>query len=157
MPKIIINPEVFNDQRDAKAVAWNEALRIWMEANKFIPKFIVTEKQQEFFQDTAYSQDELMLKRTIIARIITHDTSVADVTEPERAECVRLLEDILKKYKGDDLQTVSELLQALPKAGDYGEPEAGTESPDAEELEEPDTEDLESPRAPEQQDNETSE
>jgi hypothetical protein len=133
MPKIILNPEVFNDQRDAKAVAWNEALRIWQEETKFIPAFVITAEQQEFFEDTAYANDELMLKRTIMARIITHDTSVAEITKPQYTECRRLLNDIIQKYKGEDVAVVRELLAALPKPGRYGEPVAGTEAPGADE------------------------
>lgn len=134
MPKIVINPEVFKDQRDALAVAWNEGLRVFMEEHDFKPRFMVTPKQQEFFQDTAYAEDELMLKRTILARIITHDTSVADVTEEEHAECVRLLTLILRKYKGPDSEIVKRLLEGLPGVGDSGTPESGYEGAGAPEA-----------------------
>lgn len=133
MPKIVINPEVFQDKRDALAVAWNEGLRVFMEEHSFVPKFTVTQKQEEFFADTAYASDEVMLKRTILARIITHDTSVADVTEEEHAECVRLLSLVLRKYKGPDTAIVNRLLDGLPEVGDSGEPESGYSGQDEEE------------------------
>lgn len=131
MPKIVINPEVFQDNREALAVAWNEALRIWMEENKFNPGFEVTDKQREFFADTAYSADELMLKRTIVARIITHDTSVSDITPEQNESCRLLLETILKTYKGPDVEMVRVLLKDLQPPGDSGEPESGFQAPGA--------------------------
>ena len=125
MPKIVINPEVFNDDRDALAIAYNEALRIVMEERSFDPQFEPTEKQREFFADTAYANDEIMLRRTIMARIITHDTSVADITAGERAECVRLLELILGYYQGPDVAMVRQLLADLPAVSDTGSSESG--------------------------------
>lgn len=52
---IKINPAVFQDDRDAHAVAWDEALRLFMEDTGFEPKFDVTPEQLEFFKDTAYA------------------------------------------------------------------------------------------------------
>ena len=40
---IKINPAVFEDGRDALAVAWNEAIRLWMEDNNFTPQADPTE------------------------------------------------------------------------------------------------------------------
>ena len=76
-PRIIINPEVFNDKRDALCVAMNEAFRIIMEMNGFDPVSEPTPAQRRFFADTAYANDERMLRRTIIARICTFDTSIS--------------------------------------------------------------------------------
>ena len=82
-PRIIINPEVFNDKRDALCVAMNEAFRIIMEMNGFDPVSEPTPAQRRFFADTAYADDEVMLRRTIIARICTFDTSIG---EPSKGE-----------------------------------------------------------------------
>lgn len=115
--RIVINPNVFKDQRDALAVAWNEGLRIWMELNKFDPQFEVTPAQREFFADTAYAEDDIMLKRTIVARIITHDTSVGEITPEQLAACEELLTAILQD--GDtpdaDKPMVEKLLGGLPQ------------------------------------------
>ena len=115
--RIVINPNVFKDQRDALAVAWNEGLRIWMELNKFDPQFEVTPAQRAFFADTAYAEDDIMLKRTIVARIITHDTSVGEITPEQLAACEELLTAILQD--GDtpdaDKPMVEKLLGGLPQ------------------------------------------
>lgn len=56
MPGVIkINPSVYSDKRDAAAVAWNEALRLFMEDEGFTPKFDVTPEQLELFKGTAYN------------------------------------------------------------------------------------------------------
>lgn len=52
---IKINPAVLEDKRDAAAVAWNEALRLFMEDTGFEPEFNVTPEQDKFFADTAYA------------------------------------------------------------------------------------------------------
>ena len=82
-PRIVINPEVFHDKRDALCVAMNEAFRIIMEMNGFDPVSEPTPAQRRFFADTAYADDEVMLRRTILARICTFDTSIG---EPSKGE-----------------------------------------------------------------------
>ena len=73
-PRIVINPEVFEDKRDALCVAMNEAFRVLMEVNGFNPVSEPTDAQRQFFADTAYSQNENQMRRTILARICTFDT-----------------------------------------------------------------------------------
>lgn len=75
-PRIAVNPEVFSDDRDALCVALNEAFRVIMEINGFDPVAEPTDAQRRFFADTAYANDETMLRRTILARICTFDTSI---------------------------------------------------------------------------------
>lgn len=55
---IVINPSVFEDKRDALAVAWDEALRLFMEDTKFEPEFEITPEQEKFFRGTAYAEGE---------------------------------------------------------------------------------------------------
>lgn len=76
-PRIVINPSVFEDDKDALCVAFNEAFRIVMEMNGFEPQSEPTEAQRRFFADTPYANDELQLRRTILARICTFDTSIS--------------------------------------------------------------------------------
>ena len=95
-PRIVINPQVFNDKRDALCVAFNEALRLVMEANGFEPVSEPTEKQRKFFADTAYADDELQLRRTILARIATLDTSVKDPTDEQLEETAEMLEMVME-------------------------------------------------------------
>lgn len=96
MARIVVNPEVFNDKRDALCVAFNEALRLVMEENGFEPVSEPTEAQRKFFSDTAYADDELQLRRTILARIATLDTSVKDPTDEQLEETAEMLEMVME-------------------------------------------------------------
>ena len=97
-PRIVINPHVFEkrDPRDAMCVMWNEALRIVMSLNGFEPVSEPTEAQRRFFADTAYADDELQLRRTILARIATLDTSVKDPTDEQLEETAEMLEMVME-------------------------------------------------------------
>lgn len=95
-PRIVINPQVFNDKRDALCVAFNEAFRIVMEDNAFEPVSEPTEKQRRFFADTAYADNEMQLRRTILARIATLDTSVSDPTDEQIQETAEMLEMVME-------------------------------------------------------------
>jgi hypothetical protein len=95
-PRIVINPSVFHDDKDALCVAFNEAFRIVMESMEFNPVSEPTEEQRRFFADTAYSQDENQMRRTILARIATFDTSVKDPTDEQIEETVEFLQSVLE-------------------------------------------------------------
>ena len=90
--RIVINPKVLTDNRDALAIAYNEAYRMVMEANNFEPMAEPTEEQKQFFADTAYANDPLQLKRTITARIATYDDSVPNPTPEQYQDVVNMLE-----------------------------------------------------------------
>ena len=97
-PRIVINPSVFHDEKDALCVAFNEAFRLVMEDLGFRPEAEPTEAQRKFFADTAYRDDELQLRRTIEARICTFDTSVSGETAPtaeQVEESVYFLDSLL--------------------------------------------------------------
>lgn len=95
-PRIIVNPSVFNDKRDALCVAYNEAFRIIMEETNFDPMSEPTEAQRKFFEDTAYKGNETMLRRTILARICTFDTSINDPTMDQLQEAVEFLDTVME-------------------------------------------------------------
>ena len=76
-PRIVINPSTFKNRKDALCVAFNERFRIAMEEYGFEPKSEPTPAQRKFFADTAYADDEVQLRRTILARILTLDTSIS--------------------------------------------------------------------------------
>lgn len=95
-PRIVLNPAVFHDKRDALCVAMNEAIRVVCEMNGFEPVSEPTEKQRKFFADTAYADDELQLRRTILARIATLDTSVSDPTDEQLEETAEMLEMVME-------------------------------------------------------------
>lgn len=76
-PRIVINPSTFRNRKDALCVAFNERFRIAMEQYGFEPRSEPTPAQRRFFADTAYADDEVQLRRTILARILTLDTSIS--------------------------------------------------------------------------------
>ena len=96
-PRIVINPTTFKNQKDALCVAFNEAFRVVMEYIGFDPLSRPTHRQRRFFSDTAYSNDENMLRRTILARIATFDTSVKDPTDEQVEETVEFLQTVLEE------------------------------------------------------------
>ncbi len=95
-PRVVVNPKVFEDGRDALCVAYNEAFRVLMEIMEFDPVAEPTDEQREFFSDTAYAGDENMMRRTIVARICTFDTSVRNPTDDQIEESVEFLHAVLK-------------------------------------------------------------
>ena len=98
MARIVLNPKVLtkDDPRDGLCTAFNEALRLVMEENGFEPVSEPTETQRKFFADTAYADDDLQLRRTILARIATLDTSVKDPTDEQLEETAEMLEMVME-------------------------------------------------------------
>ena len=121
MPRIIINPKVLEkgDERDGLCVAWNEAIRVFMEANGYEPQSEPTEKQRQFFADTPYADDELQLRRTIIARICVFDTSVKDPTDEQLSESASVLRAIIDSgfaKTDDEIEKCERLARAIEAA-----------------------------------------
>ena len=111
-----LNPDIFQDKRDAYAVVVDEALRLWAEETDFKPDFEVTPDQQRFFDSTSYGDDPDAMKKTIVARIATFDTSVKDATPEQVSETLRLLDSALEVF-GDqpDGKTLSKIRDELAK------------------------------------------
>lgn len=134
-PRIVVNPKVFSDKRDALCVAMNEAFRVIMEMNEFEPVSEPTEKQRKFFADTAYADDELMLRRTILARICTFDTSVTDPTTEQLQESAEFLETVMEigaPQNEWEQQAVQRIHDVLVKASGTGAaPTENAEEPEA--------------------------
>lgn len=130
--EILINPQTFKDNRDAVATAWNEGLRLWMEDHGFNPQFDFTPEQQTFFAKTAYSQDAAAMRKTIVARIATRDTSVPSPTPEQVSETLRLLDEVGKSINRMSpdaavVKALAEDLQARAQAPAEPAAEAPTE------------------------------
>ena len=123
-PRVVINPTTFKNEKDGLCVAFNEAFRILMEVNGFDPVAEPTEKQREFFSDTAYADDELQMRRTILARICTFDTSVTDPTDEQLQEAVEFLGTVLEigaPQNQWEQRAVERIRTAISKALESGE------------------------------------
>lgn len=144
-PRIVLNPAVFHDKRDALCVTFNEAIRIVCEMNDFEPVSEPTEKQRKFFADTAYANDELQLRRTILARIATLDTSVSDPTDEQLEETAEMLEMVMEVGAPQnewEQQAVQRLHDVVAKAREghvqnAEEPEAPQDEASVQDKEEP--------------------
>lgn len=97
--RIIINPSTFRNEKSALCVAMNERFRIAMEQYGFEPQSEPTDRQRRFFADTAYADDEVQLRRTILARILTLDTSVKDPTDEQLQEAVAFLQEFKRRER----------------------------------------------------------
>ena len=108
-----------HDKRDALCVAYNEAIRVFMEANGYEPQSEPTEKQRRFFADTPYADDELQLRRTILARICVFDTSVKDPTDDQLSESASVLRAIIDSgfaKTDDEIEKCERLARAIEAA-----------------------------------------
>lgn len=83
--RIVLNPHSKNSAEGQRAVAKNEAIRLWMRENKTAPDFELTPEQMAQFEGTEYGKPEnaLNAKHTIIARILTGDPSAKKPTEAQ--------------------------------------------------------------------------
>ena len=126
-PRVVINPQVMKDDRDALCVAFNESFRIIQEINGFDPVAEPTEKQRAFFADTAYRDDERMLRRTILSRICTFDTSVTDPTDEQIQEAIEFLHMVLEigapqnEWEQSAVQRIIERLESGAKVSGKAE------------------------------------
>lgn len=131
-PRVVINPQVMKDDRDALCVAFNESFRIIQEINGFDPVAEPTEKQRAFFADTAYRDDERMLRRTILSRICTFDTSVTDPTDEQLQEAVEFLDTVLEigaPQNQWEQRAVERIRTAISKALESGERVPASQAP----------------------------
>ena len=119
-PRIIINPSTFRNEKDAACVMWNECFRIVMEDMGFEPVSEPTDEQRKFFSDTAYANDERQMRRTILARICTFDTSVRRPTDEQLQEAIEFLEDVMEagypqnEWEQSAVQRMHDMISQVP-------------------------------------------
>ena len=131
-PRVVINPTTFKNEKDGLCVSFNEAFRILMQVNGFDPVAEPTEKQREFFSDTAYANDELQMRRTILARICTFDTSVTDPTDEQLQEAVEFLDTVLEigaPQNNFEQRAVERIRTAILQALESGERVPASQAP----------------------------
>ena len=122
-PRIVVNPSTFGNEKDALCVAFDEGFRILMEHMDFECVSEPTDEQRRFFADTAYADDEVQLRRTILARICTLDTSVKDPTDEQLQEAVEFLDSVMEagapqnEWEQRSVQRLRDIVAAIPPAG----------------------------------------
>ena len=122
-PRIVVNPSTFENEKDSLCVAFDEGFRILMEYMGFDPVSEPTDEQRRFFANTAYADDEVQLRRTILARICTLDTSVKDPTDEQLQEAVEFLDSVMEsgapqnEWEQRSVQRLRDIVAAIPPAG----------------------------------------
>ena len=92
--RVILNPFSNLDPKQKQSVLLNEAARLWMRQNNIVPEFNLTEQQKKAFANTPYGDDELALKQSIVARILSGDPSALDVTPEQRSLAERIANEM---------------------------------------------------------------
>jgi|TARA_R100000482_G_scaffold124537_1_gene77705 hypothetical protein len=77
---IILNP--YSKDRNMESVAMNEAMRLKMRKEGFVPDIEISDEQRQFFKGTEYEGNDDAIKETIFARIYSKDSS-ANATEDQ--------------------------------------------------------------------------
>lgn len=72
---IVLNPYSGLSSQEKSAVAKNEAYRLLMRDKNIVPSFELTDQQRNFFAGTPYEKNEVAMKQTIVARILSGDPS----------------------------------------------------------------------------------
>jgi len=130
MARIVINPTTFQNKKDALCVAFDEGFRILMEHMGFVPAAEPTNEQRKFFADTAYAKDETQLRRTILARICTLDTSVEYPTDEQLQEAREFLDSVLEigapksEWEQKCVKRLRDLVAAIPPSMPRAEPKS---------------------------------
>ena len=84
--RVVVNPYSKLTPEGRKSLVENERIRHFMDETKPQLKFKPTNKQVEYFSGTEYGKPENIdkLRQTIVARIMTGDSSAGDVTPEQR-------------------------------------------------------------------------
>jgi hypothetical protein len=88
---IVLNPFTTLDAERLSFLVDNEAIRLKMNKDKFVPsEFSFTPEQKQFFSNTVYNDNPVAMRQTILARLYSGDTTPGGFTSEQREE--------LKKY-----------------------------------------------------------
>lgn len=92
---IVLNPFTSLDAKQLSSLVDNEAIRLKMNKDKFVPsEFSFTPEQKQFFSKTSYNDNPVAMRQTILARIYANDNSIpGEFTVDQRKELERYLSD----------------------------------------------------------------
>lgn len=97
--RIVLNPYSGLSDEQKAVVAKNEAIRLFMRDNSIDPQFKVTPKQVKSFAGTEYGKkgNEGFMRQTLVARILTSDSSAEDVTDEQRKASQDIMQQLIKR------------------------------------------------------------
>ena len=92
--KIVMNPYSSLKPSEQDSVAQNEAMRLFMRNNKYSPEFDLTPEQKKFFKGTEYGKDISSARQSVIARILTGDPSVGNVSDEQKQAAAEFMSQL---------------------------------------------------------------
>tara|TARA_R110000772_G_C13002268_1_gene408363 strand:+ start:45 stop:536 length:492 start_codon:yes stop_codon:yes gene_type:complete len=93
---IVLNPFSTLPAEQLTHLVDNESIRLKMNKDQFVPpEFEITPEQKKFFKKTAYADNPVAMRQTILARIYSGDTESMKYTPEQNKE----LESYLSKDK----------------------------------------------------------
>lgn len=101
--KVILNPYSPLSDTEKRAVAQNEALRLYMREHKIDPAIELNPQQEAFFKGTPYEKAGVEKKQTVLARILSGDPSVTATPEQQQ-----YADNFLQQVKAAQSQEKSE-------------------------------------------------
>ena len=91
---VVLNPFSKLSSKELSFLVDNESIRLKMNQDKFVPpEFEITPEQKEFFAKTAYKDNPVAMRQTILARIYSGDNQSMQYTPEQR--------ETLKQYLSD--------------------------------------------------------
>jgi hypothetical protein len=95
---IILNPYSKLTPQQQNVVAQNEAIRLLLKKTNFPVQFELTPEQINFFKNTEYQNNPEEAKKSILARILTKDSSMQTPSE-EQLKVAKELENLINSLK----------------------------------------------------------
>lgn len=95
---VIVNPYAKMSGKEKEAVEFNEAARLYMKNNQFIPQYQLTPQQVAQFKGTPYEGDVKAMRETVAARVLAGDPSIKDATPEQK----KFVDDYLRPFVGGD-------------------------------------------------------
>lgn len=95
---IILNPYTKLTPEQQNSVAQNEAIRLLIKKSNFPVQFELTPEQTEFFKNTEYAKNPEEAKKSILARILTKDSSMQSPSV-EQLNSAKELETLINSLK----------------------------------------------------------
>lgn len=92
--KITLNPYSKNTPEQQQQVAKNEAIRLFLKLKKISPEFDLTSDQKDFFKNSEYANNLEEAKKSIVARILTNDSSMQEPSK-EQIDFANSIKDLI--------------------------------------------------------------
>ena len=107
---VVLNPFSSLKESEKRSVANNERIRLALKESGIEPEFEITDEQKDFFKGTSYANDPIALKSTIVARILSGDTS--GKANPDQIKQSNLIKEKLSSILIPQVNSTNSLMNA---------------------------------------------